>query len=135
MVYQRPSNLACAITPLVVTAIFQDLWGDKGGSEAILARSIAKSQSTRQYLIDKTIIREEDKEEVDDDNVSYLSSSDDSTPPGLILREVDSSSEESSSSGESTLSPLIFREGGSSSEDTSRNTCEDVGQPLTWLGS
>ena len=47
MVYQRPSNLACAITPLVVTAIFRDLWGDKGGSVVGFKRDIVKSQSTR----------------------------------------------------------------------------------------
>jgi len=118
MVYQRPSNLACAITPLVVTAIFRDLWGDKGGSEASLERGRAKSQSTRQSWIDKTVIKEKDKEALlEDDNVSHFSSSNDSAPPELLLREVDSSSEESSSSERSTLLPLIVREGSSSCEE------------------
>ena len=75
MVYQRPSYLACAITPLVVTAIFCDLWGDKGDSEAILEHGRAKSQSTRQSLIDKTVIKEKDKEALEDNNVSHSSSS------------------------------------------------------------
>ena len=90
MLYQIPSHLACAITPLVVTAIFCDLWGDKGGSDVSLKRGRAKSQSTRQALIDKTLTKEEDKEVLEDDNVSHdnvshLSSSNDSAPPKLLL--------------------------------------------------
>ena len=129
MVYQRPSNLACTITPLVVTAIFCDLWGDKGGSQASLEHCRAKSQSTRQSLIDNTVIKEKVKPALEDDNVSHSSSSNEPAPPGLILQEVDLSSEESSSSEESTLPPPIVRKGSSSWENTSINTGEDVGIP------
>ena len=45
MVYTRPSNLACAITPLVVTAIFRDLWGIKGGLMNGLSYALGQTMS------------------------------------------------------------------------------------------
>ena len=58
MVYTRPSNLVCAIPPLVVTAIFCDLWGIKEGLNAVLPHGRAMSPSTR-----KAGDREKSKEE------------------------------------------------------------------------
>ena len=133
MVYTRPSNLACAITPLVVTAIFHHLWGIKGGLNDVLPYGQAMSQSTIKagYILeDKDESNREDKEDKEkeaDDDVS------ESSMPSLLARRFGNqastplSDTDSMSSKESILPALFIGGQASSSEDTSRDT--DVGIP------
>ena len=67
MVYTRPANLACAITPLVVTAIFRDLWGVKGG--LMNGSSHALGQTMSQSTIKAgDVLRKDNSENEEEEN-------------------------------------------------------------------
>ena len=123
--FARPCNLGCSITPLVVTAIFRDLWGTQGGFKGNLGKlSLPHCMERNQAMpqiptgprgnapVWRTGVKEKEgneKEEIRKDDITDASDSSAATSwsegsvPTLLERKKCSSSSDSSS--ENSIDP------------------------------
>jgi len=110
MVFTRPSNLACAITPLVVMVIVWDLWGVKGGCDGGGFQHCLAMSNIRSCLKDEGGKEERAngvEEERDNDVKACDEAADkEASPPSLLPKREDRSHSDSSeySSGDLSIS-------------------------------